>query len=693
MKLNAKIALILVSTSLLLLAVLAFGLERVVMVRFETLERRQLALNHERLIQALDSEFQELDRLTTDWAVWDDAYRYMQGKKPDYRLATISAATFDNLGVDSVLLFDAAGRLHSDFSYDRDNDRLGQQPAPLIASLSEGLASRSTTAISRGFLEYQGRMHQVAVSPILTSAGEGPRQGWLVMLRGLNQDFIDSLAERTQLNLQFYPLSAPEAGEPLKRLVDEELWVDDRDPERVAAYSKLFDLQSQPILLMRVEMPRAIVAQGRESARYFLGFILLATLVLGVIIFSAIRVTVLRRLEIIGLAMARIGAGEAEPARLPAVGSDEIGTLAAAVNHMLDGLDQAYADQRQAAERQREQNALLVKLATHDALVQGNHTEMRKLFNEALPRGAHAQRWAFWLRRKDGSLSLQDSHSWDASQAMPPPDWLAAQLDALLQGHESSNDQQPALNLSADEHTFGPRALLLVPVIGIDWSGLFVVERYGTGPGWPLDEENFLVSAGLLIEQFVSVRFQQERERELRQRAERDALTGLANRAMFEHGLAKAIAAHAQHGGGLAVLFLDLDRFKPVNDEYGHAVGDWLLQQVALRIREQVRAQDLVARLGGDEFTVVLDGEGAPEAAPKIGLKLVEALRQPFAYGEVLIRIGCSVGIACYPQHGADHKSLINAADLAMYAAKQAGRNTCRIYTPLVESAAHPDGV
>ena len=163
---------------------------------------------------------------------------------------------------------------------------------------------------------------------------------------------------------------------------------------------------------------------------------------------------------------------------------------------------------------------------------------------------------------------------------------------------------------------------------------------------------------------------------ELRHMAQHDHLTGLPNRALFSDRVQQTLAHARRHGGFVAMIFIDLDKFKPINDNHGHAIGDLLLQQVAQRLREVTRASDTVGRIGGDEF-VVLMGE-LPDTA--IALKLAEKIRQliakPFILNSLELTISCSIGVAFYPDDGDNEDSLIKSADKAMYCAKDGGRNS-----------------
>jgi diguanylate cyclase (GGDEF)-like protein/PAS domain S-box-containing protein len=160
-----------------------------------------------------------------------------------------------------------------------------------------------------------------------------------------------------------------------------------------------------------------------------------------------------------------------------------------------------------------------------------------------------------------------------------------------------------------------------------------------------------------------------------------DALTGLPNRILFRDRLAKALAGARRQEYGVAILFLDLDRFKDINDSLGHSVGDLLLQEVAQRLKTWVREQDTVARLGGDEFLIMLtEVKDVPDAAVA-AQRLIDAMTAEFVVQGQALKVSCSVGISIFPEHGADGETLINRADAAMYSAKDYGSNHFRFFT------------
>jgi diguanylate cyclase (GGDEF)-like protein/PAS domain S-box-containing protein len=174
-------------------------------------------------------------------------------------------------------------------------------------------------------------------------------------------------------------------------------------------------------------------------------------------------------------------------------------------------------------------------------------------------------------------------------------------------------------------------------------------------------------------------------EDSVRRQAWHDALTGLPNRVLLMDRLEQALRQAIREGRRLAVLFLDLDRFKLVNDSLGHAAGDDLLKQAAARLLDLLRKGDTVARMGGDEFCVLLSDAAFEGDALAVGQKIVTALHEPFMVMDQEVHIGTSVGVAFYPDHDSDPERLLKLADMAMYRAKKNGRDQVAVYTENLE--------
>lgn len=202
---------------------------------------------------------------------------------------------------------------------------------------------------------------------------------------------------------------------------------------------------------------------------------------------------------------------------------------------------------------------------------------------------------------------------------------------------------------------------------------------------WQLDDGRFIEivvsrrADGSCVALHEDVTEQRQSQERITFLARHDLLTGLPNRNVLREELERALSG-TRRGETVALLCLDLDRFKPVNDTYGHGTGDSLLKQVAQRLRECVRETDVVARVGGDEFAVVQRGAAPPEGAARVAARIVEVLNQPFDVDGHVVHIGSSVGIALAPGDGTDGETLMRHADMALYQAKSDGRAQMRFF-------------
>jgi diguanylate cyclase (GGDEF)-like protein len=192
------------------------------------------------------------------------------------------------------------------------------------------------------------------------------------------------------------------------------------------------------------------------------------------------------------------------------------------------------------------------------------------------------------------------------------------------------------------------------------------------------DDSSFLQSVANILAVAIERKNAQER---LERLAQFDSLTGLPNRHLFHDRLTKTMA-HARRGGSpMAVLFIDLDRFKLVNDTQGHSAGDKLLQEAAVRLLQCVRAGDTVGRFGGDEFGAIVTDLAKPGDAGVVAQKVLDALAQPFKLDAHDTYVSASIGITLFPADGDNPEALVMNADTAMYRAKEQGRNTYQYFT------------
>ena len=204
------------------------------------------------------------------------------------------------------------------------------------------------------------------------------------------------------------------------------------------------------------------------------------------------------------------------------------------------------------------------------------------------------------------------------------------------------------------------------------------------GHAHDLEEDAFLGTISSTLASLIERRKMEEKlawaQTEMEMLAHHDALTGLPNRLLFRELLSQNLSRARRENGVLAVMFMDLDRFKEVNDSHGHEVGDKLLVEVTKRVKKCCREGDTVARWGGDEFTLILPDVARAEHIHDVAKRIIETLCRPFHLEDVTCLIGTSIGISLFPSHGASMDELLKQADRAMYAVKDSGRNNYRFY-------------
>ena len=234
-----------------------------------------------------------------------------------------------------------------------------------------------------------------------------------------------------------------------------------------------------------------------------------------------------------------------------------------------------------------------------------------------------------------------------------------------------------------------PLMVKLVDLVDISsvWNGEAVVRRRSGSdyPAWIMISavRDKHASVSHYICTLIDITDRKKSEARIQFLAEHDVLTELPNRALFTKRVGAAIEHAQQTRSRIAVLFIDLDRFKDINDTFGHHAGDGLLRSVSRRLLQSVRTGDTVSRLGGDEFTVLLSAvSGAADVARLIDERLLPIMREPHSIGDTTLQVACSIGIAMYPDDGETIDALMQNADAAMYDAKSRGRNLVKFFAP-----------
>ena len=266
------------------------------------------------------------------------------------------------------------------------------------------------------------------------------------------------------------------------------------------------------------------------------------------------------------------------------------------------------------------------------------------------------------------NLPAVDLTGWSLEAAIGRPLY---EVFHIIDATTRKNSGDPAELAMQQNKTVGPAACVLIARGGGKEHAVEVSVA-------PTHDRPGLVTGAVVV--FHSLNLSNALALEIAHSAQRDFLTGLPNRALLNDRIAQAIAMTSRHAGRFAVMFLDLDQFKHINDSLGHLIGDKLLQSVGKRLLYCVRATDTLSRQGGDEFVVLLSGVDQPKDAALCAQKMLTMLKAPHFIGHHSLEISASIGISVYPDDGLDAETLIKTADTAMYQAKEHGRNNYKFF-------------
>lgn len=603
---------------------------------FSRIEELQAERAVQRSLFALQAEADALGTICRDWAAWDDTYEFIVRQSPDYVASNLNQETLDSISVSLVLLVDREGKVVEAVGEPSLCAELRTQVgkhSPLLARCLRGGAAA-------GLLRLPGALLLVAARPILTSKGEGPARGLLLMGRPFKESDLNRIARISSNPLHHYRVDEPRLPSDFRRarqaLEGTEISVAVQKEDLISGYALVPDIWGAPTLILRADVDRTVSRQGRTTLFWSVLVLLFVNLLLGISVDRLLHRTILHRLASLSGRLRTIAETKDASLRVAVEGRDELSRLGADIDTMLSALGEA---QQSLAESEARLRTILEAVHTGFLIVD---------METKLIVGANAAA----LRLLEGtreSVIGAPCHIICHDQAKDCP---------IVGGN------QQVMNSERTLHTLQGKTLsVLKTVVPIILEG----KRY-------------------LLESFVDITMQKRAEEAIRYQAQHDGLTDLPNRARFYESLREGLEVARREGSLAAVLFLDLDRFKAINDSLGHAVGDGLLQQVAQRLAETLRNRDQVARLGGDEFAALLTDLHSPEVAAVVANRLLQALTRPFFVAGYEIHISGSIGIALFPRDGEEVEALLQSADVALYQAKEQGRNTYRYYESWIKA-------
>jgi diguanylate cyclase (GGDEF)-like protein/PAS domain S-box-containing protein len=672
-----------------------------------------------------------------DWSAWDDTYTFIQTGNQNYIDSNLVPQALANLKVNLALFVQPSGRVVFGTGF----DQVHRRRTPIPPAFRAHLASQDfllqhpnlESNLSGIVLLPEGPM-LIASRPIVTSEGKGPIRGTLIFGRSLDADGIARLSRITRLPLVVHGLNKtqlPPDFEAVRKTlsVKEPISIRPINTEAIAGYALVTDIYNQPAFILRVDMPREIYQQGQQSLHYLIASLLFLGLLFGGITLRLLDQSLLfqqKQLQaeekyqsIFENAVEGIfqttTAGQyirANPALARIYGYESSEQLITNITRIEQ---QLYVDPNQRQE-------FVHLLQQHDAISKFQSQVYRKDGSIIwISESARA------VRDQDGNLLYYEGFVEDITENKQIEAALRESEERYALAVNGTNDGLWDWNLKTNRVYFSPRWKLMLGFqdseIGNklnEWYSRVhpedilqvrkeIAAHLRGATSHFESQHRMLNQAGtyrwVLSRGFVArdtsghvyrmagsqtdITERKQAEEQLLHDAFHDSLTGLANRALFIDRLGHMLQLLKRHEDYLfAVLFLDLDRFKVINDSLGHMVGDQLLIAIAQRLKDCLREDDTFARLGGDEFAILLEDIQGNNDATQIVERIQQELKLPFNLNQQEVFATASIGVILKPNGYEQPEDLLRDADIAMYRAKAQGRARYEVFDAAMHDSA-----
>lgn len=692
--LRRKTLLIVGLTTVVLIGLLFLPLRRTFERYSLELEARAVVLDLERAVSAISGSQAALATVTTEYAARDEMLALVRQPAAPDLARLFGTPVFRALDVRVILVVDAANQPLSAALFDPDS----QLPQPLPGDLQQALLlwlagfQQQSSTVS-GTLAVAGKPLLVAAAP-LGSQPAAPG-GFLVLGQWLDDEQMALIAARTQVEVQLFQLNQPLPAQAAAARVQLDAGmtrvIQPLNGEQVAIYGWLYDAAGEPAALLQVVQTRDIVAGGYQWVVQLGLALLIAGLVYALVMMSLLERFVLARVRGLHDDVQQINRQHDLGLRVAARGRDELAYLGHSINALLESLEHNSHVRTQHQQQLRQLNSDLEQrvaerttaLATLNIQLQNELAERQRVetalrASEGLNRSVlNALPAQLAVLDEAGTIILVNNAWTDFAQQHGGPDAQATGVGAnylavCRRAGEANVHDGIAAVIARTRELYTTEYMCPTPDRDY-WFWLYVTPLRAPGGGAVVAHLN------------ITGRKQLEEEREhlvmqLRILAHTDALTGLQNRRAFLETAERELHRARRLAHPLALITFDIDHFKQINDTYGHAAGDKVLQAIAERCRQQVRSIDLVGRFGGEEFAVLLVEADLSEALDVAERLRICLLTEPIVVGDYQIAATASFGVVTLTDGATEIDALLRRADVALYAAKRSGRNRVAAY-------------
>ncbi|WP_321492579.1 diguanylate cyclase domain-containing protein [uncultured Desulfobacter sp.] len=629
-----KKTIISIGMTLIFMIVIIYSIfNKVLLGGYAKIEKQNILQNLEHAMRMIDDELGQLKTVADDWAPWDDTYQFIQDKNQEYIDNNLMDSTMINLHVNFLIYINNAKEIIQCKYLNLETRHSSNCPESIAAYLSSNsflLRSDSNSKTKTGLAMLPENPILIASASIITSQLKGPVMGTLIVARYINHSEIERLSSKADLAIKLQRLDSAQLPDDFKKAelslsTKKKVTIAELDNNTISSYALLTDLQDKPILILGIDKERKIFAQGKMSMRYLVFSLLITGLVFIIATLVLLETTVLSRIVRLNKEVKNIGETGNLFSRTSINGKDELADLSTGINQMLESI-------RINTERNR-----LILESIEDAYFELDLEGNLIFYNDSLSRIFKFKEEDF---KKINYRQLLDEKSAKKAFEM---------FNQLYETGHPLKSIETEFKLERDKTIFLESTVSLIKDDMGESIGFRGIARDVT------ERKKF---ADNLVHMVYH-----------------DPLTGLLNRKAFHEHLEKEISYAERYKQERAVLFIDLDKFKKVNDQYGHNAGDQLLVGFANRVEKVLRKTDMMYRLGGDEFAVILTNlqNYNPEL---VSQRIIHVMTEPFSVDSATIDfVTVSIGVSIYPLNGTDVHTLLQCSDKAMYEAKKTRNN------------------
>ncbi len=795
MGVSKKTLIIVASIFACILTALFFYLRFSVLGNYIALEKIELTNRIVQAVKILNKNIDSAERVASSLSVSNDAYDFMQGNNAAYISRNISPQLLGELQIDFFALIDNTGSIRFSLLNDKGGwktDSLSENSKALLLN-NKYLTGRDNTGRGlSGIMFLEDSPYIFTSKPVLqndasaaadsdtgakpdaSSVTPASPAGTMIVGQILDSSMVTSIANELRNPVFFLNINESGTQNDYKDILTNLLGgssyeINYKSTKEIEGYTVIRDIDSNPLLLLKVVSPRNTYTEGRNNIYTFFFVMIMVGLVSCLSLFFIMEKFVLSRIVNLSLKAEEIGRAKDLNRNIPYEGRDEVAKLAVSINRMLRDLKINELDILKSEKRFKDLVQLLPEIVIetdkNNRMIFVNQSFFEVLgFSEAdlqkglyineiltpadaakaknkfsnLARGGKTESSEFAAIKKDGtifpalvsSVAIFDvegnfsgirSIAVDITSRKKEEEKLRELEERWEFALEGSGDGVWDWNFEASEVYYSK---ILKELLGFDeaefknkfsqfkerihpddmenvmeninrhlraetpyYTAEYRIRKKDRTYMWALDRGKVIRWDGTgkplrMIGTFTDISVRKKLEEEIKKMAFRDPLTNLPNRLLFNDRFEHTISISMRHKKMFAMIIIDIDKFKKINDTHGHDIGDKLITYVGSKIRDLLRKSDTIARFGGDEFLLLLPEIGDRADVEIIAKKIIDFFRNSILLDGKKLSITLSMGISLYPQDGQDSSTLLKNADLALYDVKAGGRNNYKFYTP-----------